>query len=264
MKKLLSLLLCLCMLATSLALTACESAAGTITGEIGDIIDELAGKTPEELYADALATVSGLTNFRTDSKQEIKMSAQGQTATMHQTLIAMKDGHNEYVKTENDMNSSLNMEGWYIDNMFYAIQGDLKFKAEIAYEDYVEKYLPDGATSEGALLNIPESWFTDTKFVIAGENSYCLEFTVSGDQFVEYFEELGITQGASVAATQNVTYKVYFDGEGNLSTVITEFAMEIEGVTAEYYIETEISGIGTTVITPPADTEGWQDLTGRI
>ncbi len=264
MKKLFSLLLCLCILAAPLALTACESSEVIPTGEIGDIIDELAGKTPEELYADALASISGLDNFRMDSKQDIKMTAQGQTVTMHQTVISLKDGHNEYAKTQNDMNASLNMECWYIDSMFYAIQGDLKFKAEIAYEDYVEKYMPDGATSEGALLNIPKDWFTDTKFVVVGSDSYCLEFTVSGDQFVEFFEELGITQGADISAIENITYKVYFDGEGNLGTAITEFAMEIEGVLAEYYIETEISNIGTTTITPPADTEGWQDLTGRI
>ncbi len=261
MKKWISLLLAACMMLSMLMLTACENPFAKL--ESGDTVEELAGKTPEELYAAALVTVSELENYSLESTQDILMTMGSETYEMRQTVVAKKAGSNEYLKTENDMTADANMECWYVDGMFYAIVSGQSYKAALDYEDYVEKYMPEGSTSDSALLNIPEAWFVDTKFVFEGDDTYYLEFIVSGSEFMDYVGSAAAS-GLDYSAAEDVSYKVYFDKEGNLGKIITEFSFEIEGVLAECYAVSEISDINTTTITPPEDGDTWMDVTGSI
>ncbi|MBQ7226754.1 MAG: hypothetical protein IJX02_09175 [Clostridia bacterium] len=279
MKKFLSLILCLVMAFSLVALASCGDdetppAASSTPGSTpsstpGSVdnrptVDNLGGMNAEQLYQAALNKVAELTNYRMDTVQTITMSAQGQTISFDQTVIAIKDGINEYVKTENEMESSANMEAWYIDEMFYAIMGGTKAKAAISYDTYVEKYMPEGATSEGALMNIPADWFVDVKiYNVDGE--YYLEFVVSGEEYLEYMSSTSLAgMIESVDDLENIVYRVFFTEDGELDNIVTEFAMTIQGIPADIVSVTEISNIGTAEITPPANPDSFIDVTDNL
>ena len=230
-------------------------------GSDGKTVSKLNGKTPEELYSLALEKVANLDNFRFDTTQVIEMEYDGQKMTMNQTVTSVKDGKNEYAKTTNDMSPETAMEVWYVDNVFYSIMAGTKFYANIPYEDYVENYMPEGATAEGSLMNIPESWFVDVKFNKVSSDKYYIEFTVSGEEYAEFMNNALVDM---VDGIDNISYKVYFDGEGNLGDIITEFNMEISGIKAHTISTSKVSNIGTSKITAPATDNEWLDYTDKI
>ncbi len=261
MKKILALMLAIIMLAATLSLVSCdiEELFGKAQDGMSKDGEELNGKTPEELYTQALASVSGKDNYTLVGTQVITMTVNGQKMVVNQSITSMTDGRNVYVKTENDSMSSAEIEVWYVDETYYAIQGTTKFKANISYEDYVEKYMPEGSTSEGALINIPKSWFKDTRFYKDGD-SYYLEFIVSGEEYTKYFDDAGLS-GVDV---EDASYKVYFDENGELGDIVTVVDYEVSGVKAHAVSTSKISKIGGTAITAPEGAENWMDMTGRI
>lgn len=121
--------------------------------------------------------------------------------------------------------------------------------------------MPKGATAEGALMNIPSDWFVDVKFTKVSDNEYYLEFIVSGEEYKEYMNG---ALNDMVNGIENISYKVYFNGEGTLGSIVTTFEMEIMGVTASVTSTSTISNIGTTQITAPETDESWQNLTGKM
>ena len=259
MKKILSLLLCALLMFTMLGLVSCddEETAGSQSGDGDDAIETLGGKTPEQLYQAALDKVAGLTNYTMVAAQVIS----GGGMTINQTVSAKMDGIDVYVKTENNMDSSSNMECWYVDEMFYTIASGVKAKAAISYEKFTSEYMPEGATGEGALMNIPASWFVDTSFHQDGD-LYYMEFIVSGEEYLQYFESTSL--GAYVQGVDDISYKVYFDKDGNLGDVVTELDMVTEGVSFHVVSTSTFSNINSTTITLPANTDDFIDVTGSI
>ena len=259
MKKILSLLLCALLMFTMLGLVSCddEETAGSQSGDGDDAIETLGGKTPEQLYQAALDKVAGLTNYTMVATQVIS----GGGMTMNQTVSAKMDGINVYVKSENDTEASSNMECWYVDEMLYAIASGVKVKAAISYEKFTSEYMPEGATSEGALMNIPASWFVDTSFHQDGD-IYYIEFIVSGEEYLEYFESTSL--GAYVQGVDDISYKVYFDKDGNLGDVVTELDMVTQGVSFHVVSTSTFSNINSTTITLPENTDSFYDATGSI
>ncbi len=255
MKKFLSLMLCIIMLAATLSLVACN-------GE--EDLTKLNGKTPEQIYAEALDKVKTITNFELKAEATITMSMNGDTQTADMTTVTKMDGNNIYVKVDNDIDASVNMEAWYVDEVFYGEASGQKFKAEITYADYVEKYMPDGATAEGALMQIPEAWFKDTKFNKTDDGKYYIEFIVSGEDYLTYMKDSAIGSMVNGVELADISYKVYFDKNANLGDIVTEFTMTEQGVTVTVSAISKISNMGTTTITVPAEAESWNDLTGLM
>ncbi len=264
MKKLTALLLAFVMLLSTAALVSCGDEEPTTDGggntPAKETVDTLAGKTPKELYDAALAQVSTLTNFEMVSEQIIYLPAYD--ISTNQSVISKVNGTDMYVKSTNDTTPDANMEVWYVGETYYGITQDVRFFAEITYDSLVEKYMPEGANADSALMNIPEAWLLNAKFVKESDSSYYIEFIVSGAEYLEYMNSTGLA--AMVDGIENISYKIYFDGEGTLGDIITEFEMEVEGVAAEVKSVSAISAIGSTTITPPADTTGWQNLTGQL
>ncbi len=271
MKKFLSVLLCAVMLVMAFSLVACDKAGSGDKKtdldkiEIGKEIAKLGDKTPQDLYADALNKVKGLKSYEMTTTQLITMKIGEVEQTVNQTVISKMDGKNVYAKIDSEANESLNMECWYVNDVFYLKQASLTAKATIAYDDYVEKYMPAGSTADGALMNIPEAWFKDVKFVAAGEGQFYIEFIVSSADYLKYFETTALKDLMSqVEAMQDISYKVYFDKEGNLGDIITTFDMTVSGLTSSVTSTSKITGIDSTKITAPEGSESWQDVTGSI
>ena len=207
MKKLLALLLCLLLVCSAFVLASCDatdkadddknesSNSDTSSDKKDDSSKEpstLNGKTAEELYALALEKVAGLTNFEMTATQVIEMTYEGDTITMNQIVINKMNGQDCYMKMENDMSPDANMEMWYVDEWMYVITEGVQNKANITWEEMQETYMPEGATAEGALMNIPEAWFKDVKFEQEGD-AYYVNYPIGTTQrvFLQFHLERG-------------------------------------------------------------------------
>lgn len=224
------------------------------------------GKTPEELYVEALNAVNTATNWELTSTQEIKMTMDynGQTQTQEQTQISEQkmNGDNVYVKVGG---AAIEMETWYVDGMLYTISGDVKAKAKLSLEDYREQYMGD---SENTLLNIPEDWFEGVKFE-KKDGKNCLNFHVSGEQYAEVVGNLLDSMGTGASAEiGEVDYTVIFDKDGNIEQILCDFSatFSVQGISvvADYHTVTDVK-IGTAgKITAPADGDSFMDVTDQM
>ncbi len=242
------------MILSVFALTACNKDKDS--GEKRVEVTELNGKTPEQVYDAAVATLASITNLTINQEQTINMAMDGESAgSQKQTIITKLDGHNEYASISS---SVMNIETWYIDEWLYTSTSGSNTKQHIPYDTWVETYYPDGGVNETALLNIPEEWFQDTvKFYKEGDDLYCLEFVVSGDKYKEFFDNFDSIFDMC-KKIGDITYRIYFDGEGNLGDIYTyfEYTIEAAGYTIDCKCDTisKVTDIGSTVITAPTGT----------
>lgn len=227
---------------------------------------KLNGKTPEELYAEALSAVNESLNWEMASTQEIKMvmTYNGETVEQEQTqTIEQKmNGEDVYVKIGG---SALEMESWYVDGIFYTISGDVKAKAELSLKEYQEQMT---GSADQTLLNIPSEWFKDIKFE-EKDGKNCLNFHVSGEEYADVvgnlFESMNIDASAKIG---EVDYTVVFDKKGNIEQILCDFSAEFEiqgiAVKADYHTVTDVK-IGTAgEITAPADGDSFIDVTDQM
>ena len=225
------------------------------------------GKTPEELYVEALNAVNTSTNWELNSTQEIKMTMKfnGQTQKQEQTQTTLQkmNGDNVYVKVGG---SALEMETWYVDGMLYTISQGVKAKAKISLKDYPDQYMSD---SENTLLNIPEDWFEDVKFE-KKDGKNCLNFHVSGDQYSEVVGDLldSMVGNGVKAEIGEVDYTVVFDKLGNIEQIICDFSasFDIEGieVEADYHTVTDVKIGASAPITAPEGADSFIDVTDQM
>ena len=142
------------------------------------------------------------------------------------------------------------MEIWYVDDWMYLNSEDQKIKANITYDKLVEEYMPEGATGENALMNIPEDWFKDTRFFKDGD-LYYIEFIVSGEEYTTYMNGTALGDMAEGIAIEDISYKVFFTAEGELGDIVTEFEYEVEGLSCHAVSTSSITNIGKATITAP-------------
>ena len=242
MKKIISLFLAAIMVASTLCLTSCGEDDGVAT---------LAGKTPEELYTLSQEKLADAASYTINSTQVIKMSAQGQSMTFNQEVVTEINGDETHLKTSNDLDSSMNMEVWYVDGVVYSSMLGIKAKATVDKEAFMQEYM-DKDPSESTLLDIPESWYKNVKFEASGDDWF-VKFTISGDKYTEYFADTGL--GGTVKG--DVTHKVFFDDEGNLEKITTFVTLDIEGITTTVESTSTVT-IGDVTITAPADADSYQ------
>ena len=220
-----------------------------------EVTDELAGMTPDELYEFCRAQLQTATSYYVENEQLITISYQGESMTATQTVVNKLNGDNIYVNIDSEMDSSVNMETWYIDGMMYVNMGGRKMKAVIDMDAFKEQYLGTSAT-ESALIDIPESWFNDIQFEKEDEK-WALVFVVSGQKYNEVYENTGLDV---VDIVGDVTYKIYFNELGEILGAFTSFDMEMDGLDGyDVHCDTysDIT-IGEYEITPPADADNYQ------
>lgn len=251
MKRIVSLLLCAVMLLATVSLmNGCET---------GDERKKLNGMTPEELYTETMDKIKDLDSYELNATQVISMAGM----EINQTVLAKRDGKNEYVKTQNTLGEA-RIEAWYVDEVIYGSMDGTEFKAEMSYKDYVEKYMPDGAAAEDALMNIPADWFEDIKFLQDEDDKdlFYLEFKLSSEEYMKYIKKTSLDD--YLDGVSDIAYRVYFDKKGNLGDIVTEFTMTVEGIEASIISTSVITGMNSTTITVPAECEEWEDRTKYI
>ena len=264
MKKIFALIMCAALLLSCLVLSACDEQ--DIMDELKEIIDEtdengdfktLVGKTPEQLYDDAFELLSKATNFTMTAKQVISMDMDGEKINVTQNVYQKIDGNNCYFETSGVEGAE--MEGWYVDGVVYAQHAGEKVKATVSKEDYYKNFLGSDA-SESKIFDIPESWFVDITIKQDGEEYY-IAFTISGEEYSKLIQKAQLN--ASLA--ENVEHKVYFDKDGKILRMVTDFSMTVEGVVANTHSESIFENVGTTeAITAPADADSYTDVTDQM
>ena len=272
MKKRISLFLSALMALSliSFSMTGCLEEDSSDEDEDEDdsgVVDKVNGKTPEELYAEALSAMNTATNYETTAVQDIKMvmTYEGETQNVEQTqTIATKHtGEDIYVKIGG---SAIAMETWYVDGMLYVISGETKAKAQISLEDYKEQYM---SGSDETLLNVPSDWFEGIKFE-KEDGKYHLNFHVSGEAYQQVvgnlLENMGL--GDTEYTIGEVDYTVIFDKKGNIEKIISDFSASysIDTVTvkADYHTVTTVKLSGVSPVTAPADGNSFIDVTDSM
>lgn len=225
------------------------------------------GKTPEELYVEALNAVNASTNWELTSTQEISMTMEynGQTQKQEQTQTVYQKMHGEdvYVKVGG---SAIEMETWYVDGVLYTISGGVKAKAELSLKEYQDQYM---GNSENTLLNIPEDWFEGVKFE-KKDGKNCLNFHVSGEQYADVVgNALDALVGQGMEAEiGEVDYTVIFDKDGNIQQIVCDFSatfsIENVSVEAEYHTVSDIKVGGVDAVTAPEDGDSFIDVTDQM
>ena len=254
MKRTLAFILCL-LLCLSVCLAGC-SEGNQESGDNGII--KVAGKTPEELYAEALAELKTATSFEAITTQKIVMKAEGQTETMNQTAISRQNGYDVYFKTENDMTPQAEMEVTYVGGVYYLKQNGQKYKMSISHDEMdelISQMYGGSSAAEQTLLSIPEEWFKDVAFEKDG-SSYTMTIKVAAEKYTELIGNMGIS-GATF--TSDVEYKVYFDANGNLQKTTATFTFDVYGVQCDC-VSTSVITIANITISAPADADSYQSI----
>ena len=251
MKRILTFLLCIALAVSMLGLVSCSD-------EDAKTVEKLDGKTPEELYEFSQQKLKEAKAYHVLSTQDIVISAtvngETESMTMKQTVESKINGDNSYVKTSNSEESSASMEAWYVDGVVYTTVAGAKIKKEISKDKYMQQYMGTDP-SESTLLDIPESWFKDIKFE-KEENSWVINFTVSGEKYTEAFGNIGLD---SASINGDVSYKIYFDKNGNIEKLAASFDMQVYGASAHCDSISTIT-IGDVEVTAPEDADSYVSM----
>ena len=260
MKKIITLLLCLAFICSAFLFASCDtnntdestsSDTNESTNQSNSNQDDnstLNGKTAEELYSLALEKLQNLTNFEMISTQAITLSYEGESETANQTTITKINGTNCYMKTESELSEEANMEIWYVDEWYYIIKGNIQNKAHLTW-DKMQEYMPQGSSGDSILMNFPKEWFKDIQFK-QEEEKYYIEFILSGNDYLNYIES-NINFGVDMSMLEDISYRVYFDQDGNIGDIVTEFELVVEGISFRCKGTSWVTNIDSTVIEAP-------------
>ncbi len=231
--------------------------------------EDLNGKNPETIYNDAYELISNLTKGKITTTQiiDMDMNAGGQTMTQSvvQTVVNSIDGNNFYNHIENQMNT---IEAWYINGMYYQNNNGTKQKGELDIDAYYTVLGLD--PDQKFLVGVSPDMLKDVKFESLAD-MYYLVFTIDGEQ---YTETMGNALGDMYAQynakikISDVTYRVYFDANGNIQNMMADFSMDmtmtISGQNVTVYAEVDqnstFENIGTEEVNAPSDASRYQSV----
>ena len=243
MKKLLALLLVLVM--SLCFIVSCSIEDNTPAGP--EILEELDGKTSEEIFDDIVDISSAMTNYTMVVNTTIEYS-DGQTLNRVETYkFDGKDQSATIVFSYADQSES--MAYWWIDGMYYTQDLDgFKSKTELAYE----KYLVLIGQEPGAelFLNYPVNWFRDTVIKKSGSNYY-LEGVIDANEFNEYV-------GSYKSSTfSNIKFKVMITESGEFVSLNMEYDQTTSGVKVHCIAVDSFNNVGTTVVDQPENPDSF-------
>ena len=243
MKKLLALLLVLVM--SLCFIVSCGGEDNTPAGP--EILEELDGKTSEEIFDDIVDISSAMTNYTMVVNTTIKYSG-GQTSNQVDTLKF--DGEDQSATIVSSYaGQSQSMAYWWNDGMYYLQNFDgSKVKAELTYE----KYLALIGQEPGAelFLNYPVNWFRDTVIKKNGSNYY-LEGVIDANEFNEH---VGSNMGATVS---NIKFKVMITESGEFVSLNMEYDQTTSGVKVHCTAVGSFNNVGTTVVDQPENPDSF-------
>ncbi len=257
MKKILSLLMCLVLLASVMTMVACDEDDDKDNGP--EELAELAGKTPEEAYELAYQYMAGLTNYTMTSKQKVTVSVQGFSQTQNQTLVNKQNGTDYYMKSSGIEGAEMEMV-WIDDVAYYDMMG-MKFKLHMTLEEAAAATGME--LNDAGLVELPQGYFQNAKFKKTADG-YELAFEIEKSLAEELFvDQIAGAYGVSASLADDLNYSVVFDQNANpvAMNVNMTINMTIDGVGATVKADSKstFSDIGTTTIDPPANPYAYEE-----
>ena len=235
MKKILSLIMTLAIAVA--ALVGCnQTPEGTSDG----------GKTPEQIYGEAVEALKNMTNYELTYTQSYETDFTGEIMRSETTTEYKLSGTTAYAK---NVNSSAEIEEqWFVDGVMYYSSTNNKEKATITYEDFVGAYCIDVTD---ILIEFKSEDFEGLEFEQV-DDARVLTFLLTPEKYKEYI-------GGTI--TRDAKYKVAFDKDGGILSI--EMINETE-VSGGYVITIsmlfELKNIGKTAdITIPADADSFRE-----
>ena len=256
MKK--SLIIILLVLVLFTAVTCAFSKVGQIGKIPGE--EKLGGKTPKEIYNEAIDYIKGLKNYEIviDGSYKYTYFEAGETdeegATKESTKPTVSEEKTSMVYKGADKTFSYvyKREGYeerliYDGTSVYQLFNNVREQKKMSYDEFIKKY---GSFVEGGILiGLMDSNFDKVRFVPAGE-FFVLNFTITAEEYAEL---------AGGEVNGNVDYKVYFDANGTI--VKFERSMEYyyyETILVEDVMTASFKNIGKTAkITAPSDAKNY-------
>lgn len=202
MKKILAIIMAMFLL---VATVGCSNGSGDDTdyfesGKKG--VEKLAGKTPKEIYDASIEYIKKLENYEILIESDYKTSYEDEINEESSTTLHKCSGDTFYYLYKAD-----HYEEFFIHdgNVLYKKINNISEKEEISYSDFMKNW--GSITESGMLIELGESNFKKKLFVSEGDEYY-LDFLISEEEYAE------IADGSVEAP---VTYRVYFDKDGNIT-----------------------------------------------
>ena len=202
MKKILAIIMAMFLL---VATVGCSNGSGDDTdylesGKKG--VEKLAGKTPKEIYDASIEYIKKLENYEILIESDYKTSYEDEINEESSTTLHKCSGDTFYYLYKAD-----HYEEFFIHdgNALYKKINNISEKEEISYSDFMKNW--GSITESGMLIELGESNFKKKLFVSEGDEYY-LDFLISEEEYAE------IADGSVEAP---VTYRVYFDKDGNIT-----------------------------------------------
>lgn len=163
----------------------------------------LAGKTPKELYDAAIAYIKSLENYEVVIESNYKTTYEDETSEESSTTLHKCSGDSFYY-----LYKAGQYEEFFLHDgsMLYKSMNNVNEKVDLPYTEFMESW--GNVTSDGMLIVLKESSF-DKKLFIPEGDGYYLDFLISQEEYAEL---------AGGTVEKPVTYKVYFDKEGNVTS----------------------------------------------
>jgi cyclophilin family peptidyl-prolyl cis-trans isomerase len=199
MKKILAMIMAAILLFTAVA---CNNNDSSDEDNVKKGVETLAGKTPIELYSSSIDYIKALENYEILIDSKYVTTYEGETTEESSSTLHKCSGDTFYYLYKADY-----YEEFFLHDgtTLYKKINNISEKEEISYSEFMEGW--GSVTEQGMLIELGETSFDKKLFIPEGEGYY-LEFLISKEEYSE------IT-GGSVESP--VTYKVYFDADGNVT-----------------------------------------------
>ncbi len=193
MKKILSLIMILAI--------AVVAFAGCNQTPAGNSVD---GKTPEQIYGEALETLKNMTNYELSFTQSYETDFTGELMRSATTTEYKLNGSTAYAKNINS--AAETEEQWFVDGVMYYSSANNKEKEAMSYSDFVNAYCID---ITDILIEFKSEEFKDLEFETV-DDTRVLTFLLTPAKYQEYI-------GGTI--TRDAKYKVAFDKEGSIISI---------------------------------------------
>ena len=236
MKKILSLMLAVFMM---LSFVSCKESKEEDNGP--KVEAPLLGKTPKELYDEAIEYVKALTNYEILIETNYKTAYKDEIDEENSTTLHCCTGDTFSYSYKTEF-----YDEFFIHDgtMLYRSVNNVQEKSDISYDEFMASW--GSITEDGLLIPLEESMFEKKMFIHDGE-FYSLNLQITEEEYAE------IT-GGSVEAP--VKYQVYFNSEGKLSFFERSMVYYYDMILVEDSIKVTLANIGTTEkITAPEGVE---------
>ena len=197
MKKILALVMAALLLFLAVG---CNSGNTDENGKKGEKL--LAGKTPMELYSEAIDYIKALQNYEVLIESKYITTYDGKTEEETATTLHRCSGDSFYYLYKAD-----DYEEFFLNDgaTLYKNVNNIAEKSEMSYTDFMKNW--GSVTESGMLIDLEESSF-DKKLFIPEGDQYYLEFLITKEEYAK------ITGGT---VESPVNYKVYFDKDGKVT-----------------------------------------------